>query len=159
MRLMIAEEYREVSGVVSALSPFFLFPSHFSSFSSRFLCAEVDGEGGAGGSRKRRQLLQVDDDINPALLRKEKAGTLSSSESKELKRQRRILKNRLAAQMFRKRQRDHLAELEKRSVDEQKKNTDTKNAIEALKKRNEKTRQEIGHAVDALVATSSVKNQ
>ena len=145
--------------LVGFLAVFLSFLFSFSSFSSFFLCAEADGEGEAGGTRKRRQLLQVDDDINPALLRKEKAGTLSSSESKELKRQRRILKNRLAAQMFRKRQRDHLAELEKRSVDEQKKNTDTKNAIEALKKRNEKTRQDISHAVDTLVATSSVKNQ
>lgn len=104
-----------------------------------------------GSTRKRRQVLEVDDDLDPGLLRKEKAGTLSPAESKELKRQRRILKNRLAAQMFRKRQRDHLVELETKSVVEQEKNVETKNAIENLKQKNETTRAEIAQAVEVLV--------
>ena len=100
-------------------------------------------------------MLEVDDDVPPALLKKEKAGTLTPAESKELKRQRRILKNRLAAQMFRKRQREHLEELEVQAVDEQNKNDEYKQQVAQLEEKNSQVRERISKVVESIVTIGS----
>lgn len=105
--------------------------------------------------RRKRTILEVDSDLDPVLLAKEKAGSLSAAEQKELKRQRRILKNRLAAQKFRQRQREHLETLETQVREEQKKNTDMKAEIEQLKSKNQRTRKEIGKVVDGLAGAGN----
>ncbi len=101
-------------------------------------------------------------------------GTLSTAESKELKRLRRVLKNRLAAQQFRKRQKEHLegivvcccfcfhvlfssrvcgcsAELERAAVVEEQRRDTTMERIRSLKEKNERLRLEIRKSLDSIV--------
>jgi transcriptional activator HAC1 len=112
---------------------------------------EVEGDGSTPGKRKKRHVLEVDSEIPVALLEKERNGTLSSGEEKELKRLRRVLKNRLAAQQFRRRQKEHLEELEVQLVQEEAKNEAAKERLEQLRAKNASLRGEINKVLDQIV--------
>merc|ERR1711916_240651 len=116
---------------------------------------EIDEPSG-GNQRRRRGVLSVDEDIEPTLLAKEQAGTLSKAEEKELKKQRKLLKNRLAAQLFRKRQKDHVEELQNKLQTEEQKQGELKKKIKVVKEQNEKTKAEIETTVEKLLKPKNV---
>merc|ERR1711991_755304 len=74
--------------------------------------AQID-EAKQGTKRKRRNAASNEDEgLDLSLLAKEEKGTLSKEEQAKLKKQRRLLKNRAAAQQFRQRQKEYIASLE-----------------------------------------------
>ncbi len=118
---------------------------------------EDDGDNGTvGNKRKKRQVLEVDNDIPAVLLEKEKNGTLSVADDKELKRLRRVLKNRLAAQQFRRRQKEHLEELEVGVVQEEAKYEAAKGRVAQVRSKNAGLRLEISKVLDQIVLEKSM---
>ena len=104
---------------------------------------DPDLAGAIGTRKKTRTVHSVDDEIDPRLIEKERLGTLTSTELKELKRQRRVLKNRVAAQLFRKRQKDMVQQLEQQADAEERNNVALKDRIRLLKEENADLRRQL----------------
>ncbi len=94
---------------------------------------EGEGDGSTVGKRKKRHVLEVDSEIPLALLEKERNGTLTS------------------AQQFRRRQKEHLEELEVQLVQEEAKNVAAKERLEQLRGKNTSLRGEINKVLDQIV--------